>query len=577
MIRSALLAPTAAMVVALVSAPSIAAQDAPKGAELSDLVAASAAAEFASFDAFLDALGERDAVPGLGQAREAMAGGALEPDQLKLLARLLGVYNRVANQDEALAALADLIAIETYASDEYPEQHDNPNFVAFGKKIATLAEAFGMAYRNVEGRIFEVTLDGPSDEVFGILTHGDTVPVQGREWATEEEEIVDPFKMRIIGNRIYGRGTIDDKGSIATALFAMRAVKESGLPLARDIRLMIETTEETSGAGMEYYLEHEKAPDYNIVLDSDYPAVTAEKGFGTIKAVFPIVEAGGKPAITSITGSAAANQIPKNAVAEISTSDADALATTLNAAAPTFVAEHGGDFAVEAAAGDGAVKVTVTGTSAHASEPEAGVNPVPRLATFLLASGTEFADNHYLQAVKYIDAAYGLDYLGKRLGVGYADDFMGPLTLSPTFFAVADGALTVAVNVRAPRHAAKDVAAVQAEIAGSLESWKKMSGSPARFDVTVNNWMFRDTSGKWLNVLLEIYGDTTGEMAEPVSSAGSTTAKLLPNAVNFGPNMPGDKYMGHTENEFKRLDVFGLDLQMFTEMMARMSNLPSLK
>ena len=572
-----MLAPLVPMTCAAFMPHSLAAQDVPSGSDLSDMVEASADAEFESFDAFLDAIAEKDAVPGLADAREAMAADALDPDQLKLLARLLGVYNRVANEEAALDLLAELIAIETYASDEHPDQYDNPNFVAFGEKIASFAEEFGMEYRNVDGRIFEVTLDGPSDEVFGVLTHGDTVPVQSREWTVEEGETVDPFEMRIIGNRIYGRGTIDDKGSIATGLFAMKVVKESGLPLGRDIRLMIETTEETSGAGMEYYLENETAPDYNIVLDSDYPAVTAEKGFGTISAVFPIVEAEGEPAITRITGSSAANQIPENAVAEISAGDPEALAATLNDAAPAFVEVHGGDFDIEASAGDGMVELTVTGTSAHASEPEAGVNPVPRLAGFLLASGAELADNHYLQAVKYVDAAYGLDYLGEDLGVGYSDDFMGPLTLSPTYFEEADGALTMAVNVRAPRHAEKDVAGVQSDIAGSLEAWKESSGSPATFEVEVSDWMFRDPSGTWLNLLLEIYGDTTGEVAEPVSSAGSTTAKLLPNAVNFGPNMPGDKYMGHTENEFKRLDAFELDLQMFTEMMVRMSNLPELE
>ena len=38
-----------------------------------------------------------------------------------------------------------------------------------------------------------------------------------------------------------------------------------------------------------------------------------------------------------------------------------------------------------------------------------------------------------------------------------------------------------------------------------------------------------------------------------------------------------DDFMGNTKNEAKRLDVLGLDLQMFTEMMVGMSNLPSLK
>jgi len=67
----------------------------------------------------------------------------------------------------------------------------------------------------------------------------------------------------------------------------------------------------------------------------------------------------------------------------------------------------------------------------------------------------------------------------------------------------------------------------------------------------------------------DIYSVTTGEEAKPVSSNGGTTAKYLPNAVSFGPGMPGEKYMGHTANEFKKLSNLLLDTQMFSEMMLR--------
>ena len=262
--------------------------------------------------------------------------------------------------------------------------------------------------------------------------------------------------------------------------------------------------------------------------------------------------------ISQIVGSAAANQIPERAIATLDTDDATSVAQALNDAADAYIADNGGDFAIEAIASDGQVELIVSGTSAHASEPENGVNPVPRLAGFLASTDVGLTTSHYVQALQYISEAYGLDYLGEQLSVDYSDDFMGPLTLSPTYFEVTDDSLIMAVNVRAPRHPEIDAAGVKASIADSLEQWKQSADSPASFDVTVTDWMVRDTEGTWLKTLLDIYGDTTGEPAEPVSSPGSTTAKLLPNAVNFGPNMLADKYMGHTENEFKRLDVMGL-------------------
>lgn len=161
--------------------------------------------------------------------------------------------------------------------------HESPAILAFGELVQQMARDFGLQYRNVDNRIFEVTLpantasasNSGTDE-FGILTHADVVPVVPAEWVLDGQAI-DPFKVTRVGDKLYGRGTIDDKGSIATVLFAMKAVKDSGLPLSRAIRLMIETTEETGGDAMKYYQGKTTLPAYNIVLDSKYPAVVAEK------------------------------------------------------------------------------------------------------------------------------------------------------------------------------------------------------------------------------------------------------------------------------------------------------------
>jgi len=114
-------------------------------------------------------------------------------------------------------------------------------------------------------------------------------------------------------------------------------------------------------------------------------------------------------------------------------------------------------------------------------------------------------------------------------------------------------------------------------IQDKLSAYASEQGMDMTLNVEIRDWMLRDPSGAWLQTLLNIFGDTTGMEAEPRSSAGSTTAKLLPNAINFGPSMPGETYTGHTSEEFKRVDNLLLDIQMFTEMMARIGNQDSLK
>ena len=207
-------------------------------------------------------------------------------DDLVNISRLLGLHNRLRNQAAVIDATAKMVAIPTVRADKVPP-HEDKHIIAFGALVEGMAKDFGLQYRNVDNRIFEVKLPGSGPEEFGILTHADVVPVVADEWVLDDGTKLDPFQLTRVGGNLYGRGSIDDKGSIATVLFAMKAVKDSGLPLARTIRLMIETTEETGGDAMKYYRAKTSLPEYNIVLDSKYPAVVAEKGSGCLLYTSP--------------------------------------------------------------------------------------------------------------------------------------------------------------------------------------------------------------------------------------------------------------------------------------------------
>ena len=443
-----------------------------------------------------------------------------------------------------------------------------------------MAKDFGLQYRNVDNRICEVKLTGSGPEEFGILTHADVVPVVADEWVLDDGTKLDPFQLTRVGGNLYGRGSIDDKGSIATVLFAMKAVKDSGLPLARTIRLMIETTEETGGDAMKYYRAKTALPEYNIVLDSKYPAVVAEKGSGALRASFPLSPAAnpGATAITGMAGAASANAVPQTATARLQGGRLADVAARLNAAKGAFVAKYqpqGGAFSIDVAQDGGAVVVKVTGASAHGSRPEEGVNPLPRLALFLKESGLALAPNGYAQAVRYLTDLYGTDYLGRTMGLAYSDDFMGPLTMSPNVIREKDGKVDVLVNVRMPRGNTPE--ALAKATTERIKAWGAQAGVAVEVDHNQGNWMARDPQGAWLATLLNTFGDTTGLEAKPVPTAGSTTAKLMPNAINFGPAMPGKKYTAHNAKEFKEVADLDADMQMFTEMLVRIGNLPKMQ
>ena len=553
---------------------------------LDRIAAAPAAATSADFRQFLALAAQMQ--PQLQTAVSAyLAHKPLAGDDLVNISRLLGLHNRLRNQAAVIDATAKMVAIPTVRADKVPPQEDK-HIIAFGTLVEGMARDFGLQYRNVDNRIFEVKLPGSGPEEFGILTHADVVPVVADEWVLDDGTRLDPFKLTRVGGNLYGRGSIDDKGSIATVLFAMKAVKDSGLPLARSIRLMIETTEETGGDAMKYYRAKTTLPEYNIVLDSKYPAVVAEKGSGALRASFPlqappstVILLGGGPTfatVTAMTGAASANAVPQTATAKLQSHDLKALEAHLNAFKAEFLARYtpqGGVFSIDITREANVVLVKVTGVSAHGSRPEEGVNPLPRLALFIEKSGVTLSLNGYAQAVRYISDLYGLDYLGRTLGLAYSDDFMGPLTMSPNLIREKDGKVDVLVNVRMPRGNTPE--ALSQATTERIKAWGVQTGVTVEVEHKQGNWMARDPKGAWLATLLNTFGDTTGLPAQPVPTAGSTTAKLMPNAINFGPAMPGKKYTAHNAKEFKEVADLDADMQMFTEMLVRIGNLQQMQ
>ncbi|WP_218508173.1 dipeptidase [Variovorax sp. dw_308] len=566
--------------LALALAASATMADTIKKPGLDKLAASQQASPSTDFNAFLDAAAKAD--PALQPAVDAYRKKApLAGDDLTNISRLLGLYNRLRNHDAVIAATARMVAIPTVRDDKIPP-HESKAIIEFGTLVEGMARDFGLQYRNVDNRIFEVKLPANTASAggeFGILTHADVVPVVASEWVLDDGTKLDPFKLTRVGDYLYGRGSIDDKGSIAAVLFAMKTVKESGLPLDRTIRLMIETTEEGDGSAMKYYRARNPLPDYNIVLDSKYPAVVAEKGTGALKVFFPAEPTDGTTTtIVAMAGAAIANTVPQTATAKLKGGDLATVAAKLNAAKAAFIQKYesqGGKFAIDVAQGADSVDVKVTGVSAHGSRPEEGVNPLPRLALFLQESAVPLANNHYAKAVKYLVDLYGTGYLGEKMGLGYKDDFMGPLTFSPNLIRENDGKLEVTANVRMPRGRTPEE--LQKAVTAKVEAWAASHATKITIDYNQGDWMARDPKGAWLSTLLNIFGDTTGLEANPVPTAGSTTAKLMPNAINFGPAMPGKKYTAHNAKEFKEVADLDADMQMFTEMLVRIGNLEQMQ
>ncbi|MEX0164844.1 dipeptidase [Pseudomonas brassicacearum] len=513
----------------------------------------------------------------LGPAISAFQGNkALSAEQQNEIHRLLGLYARVKYGEAATETLKELVAIPTYRKDGVA-QHENPEFLKIAAKIKSLAESFNLNFRNIDNRVYEISLEGSGDEVVGIHAHADVVPVTPENWVLKDGTRLDPFKVTLVGDRMYGRGTEDDKNGIVVALYAMKIIKEEKLPLARDFKLLVDTTEETTGDAIPYYFERNPTPNYNLALDGGYPVVIAEKGYGTVMANFTRRAAQGKGAeITALTGGLATNQIPSTSVATFASDKPAELAASLLKTATDYAKRNGGNFEVSTQVVGKDVQLTFTGVSAHSSEPESGVNPVARMLDFIngLDGKVALKHNHITDAARYAADNWGLDYLGSKLGIGFSDTFMGPLTASLTYVGMDEKTFKLAVNLRVP--VGKTTEALKTEIADKLAAWTRKAHVTVAFDYSIDEPMYRNPEGEWVKALLAVASENLGMEHKYGTSAGATSVHDLPNGVQFGLAMPDVKYTGHNDNEFKTVEQFLLDLQIVTEMMGRIGQLPKL-
>jgi acetylornithine deacetylase/succinyl-diaminopimelate desuccinylase-like protein len=110
-----------------------------------------------------------------------------------------------------------------------------------------------------------------------VLTygHGDVVDGMVGEW----RDNLDPWRTTIKGDRVYGRGTADNKGQHSINMAALRAVKQArGGKLGFNAKFIIETGEEIGSPDLRQVCEtHREELKADLFLASDGPRLSAER------------------------------------------------------------------------------------------------------------------------------------------------------------------------------------------------------------------------------------------------------------------------------------------------------------
>jgi succinyl-diaminopimelate desuccinylase len=395
--------------------------------------------------------------------------------------------------------------------------------------LLNLGEKDGFIAKNVDHLAGHLEF-GQGEELLGILCHVDVVP-EGDGWS------VDPFGGEIKDGKIYARGAMDDKGPTIAAYYAMKIVKELGIPLDRRVRMIIGTDEESDWRCVEHYFKVEEMPTMGFAPDADFPIIYAEKGIADYDLVTDAASDKQDSGITVLKFDSGRryNMVPDFARVKLAVSVDH---STLVQDYDHFMEKQNlnGKYYME----NGDLFLELEGVSAHGMEPDNGQNAGLLLADFLSGTKIDSASKKYFTFIK--DYFCG-DSRGRNLGIQYEDDITGPLTINAgkLRYDHEDGG-SLGLNMRYP---------VTFKIEEAKEKLEKLV---SQHGFSIENFSDSkphhvDKEHVLVKTLQKVYEEQTGDKGELLSIGGGTYARSLESGVAFGPLFPGRADVAHQKDE----------------------------
>lgn len=426
-----------------------------------------------------------------------------------------------AMQSDLVARLQGCVRIPSvYAQDDSGHPYGAQIHRCLGYML-DLARELGFPAQELDGQVGWCEY-GQGEEMVAVLCHLDVVP-EGDGWT------VPPYEGRVIDGKLYGRGAIDDKGPAVAALFALKALKDAGVPLKRRVRILFGLNEETGSADMKYYLSHGgEVPVMGFTPDGEYPVINGEKGLIT-ETYARTWSQSGPVRLTQLWGGTAHNIVPAQAWAQLTCSpDLAGEISALSAHKVTCTPTADG------------LRVEAEGVSAHGGSPQEGENAIGRLMQFLARVPLE---GEVAQTVRFLADKLGMEYDGASLGIAMADQLSGPLTMNLGVLRGDEKGLEVRLNYRYP------VTCTFEACGPAVERAFTQAGFTRTYQQHKPR-IYMSPETPLVEKLLKVYQTCTGLPAQPKCIGGGTYAKMMPNILAFGPVFPGDEVREHKPDEF---------------------------
>ena len=452
-------------------------------------------------------------------------------------------------KDELIADMKRWIAVPSVQG----PAADNAPFGAENRRMLDLALAdarrYGFETRDFDGYAGDVSF-GSGEQTMGMLCHLDVVPA-GDGWTH------DPWGAEIADGRIYGRGTMDDKGPALCALYAMRAVRDAGIPLKDGVRLILGCDEETGMSDMRYYATKVNLPDYGFSPDAEFPVINIEKGgLSLLISKYTGGDGDADIAVESLYAGVRPNVVPGTAKAVLKVKDPEAF----KAAVEKVAREKNFKLTVEEA--DGKITLSAEGVSAHASMPHLGVNAAGMLLIALKELGAGGASK---AAIAALADKLGLEYDGASIGIKQQDELSGPLTCNLGILRYDGQNLTAQLDIRYP------LCADEKDMCGAAAMALSEDGL-ALTRVSGHTPLHVPAEHKIVRGLLKVYHEVTGLDAYAFAIGGGTYSRMMPNTVAFGLNFPGDTDTCHMPDEFIDIEKMLQSVKIFAHAIAALAS-----
>ena len=440
------------------------------------------------------------------------------------------------NKEIILKTLSDLIKFPSVSI-----ENDNSEY-PFGKEcsdilnyILNLAQNMGFKTKNVDEYCGYIEF-GEGEELVGIVGHLDVVPaLKDDGWTTP------PFEPTIRDGRLYGRGSIDDKGPVVASLYAMKAIMDN-VKVSKRVRLILGLNEEKNWKCINYYKTHEEIPSIGFSPDANFPAIYAEKGILSLE-LKNALELMDYDIIEMSCNNNAINVVPKycsivlkpnsNAVSCLKNSDNIKISTIDN----------------------NLIKIEAFGIASHAAHPEEGKNAITILIKYLIENFE--IKNNYLS--KLYDL--GLFNIINPDFLNCVNDESGTLTSNIAFanYNVDSNCIFIKINLRVP---------VSTSLDSVIEKYKNLKSEFENLEVIEigrQEPLFVDKNSYLVKTLVNIFNQKTNSHEFPIAIGGGTYARAFNNFVSYGMTMPGDKDMCHQVDEYVDIDKLIISAKIYAE------------